>query len=72
MKTPWQRLIDGEITNEKEQSGFEDAPEIKVCRHPSHEPPRHMVIPFDKIYRHVCPSCGYTIRIRSNSPILCT
>ena len=30
----------------------------KFCKHPNHNPPGHIVVPNDKIYRHVCPACG--------------
>jgi len=47
--------------NEPEGSRFEsDLP----CIHPGHHPPSHMVIPFGKKYRHVCPGCGKVIVIR--------
>ncbi len=50
------------------KSGFEDDPIGKPCPHPSHNPPTHMVIPHGKLYRHICPECGYECVIRSNQP----
>lgn len=37
---------------------LEKLPEIKVCKHPGHNPPSHMVIPSGHFYIHSCPSCG--------------
>lgn len=54
-----------EINNDFDQSGFEDDPFTKHCNHLSHNPPGHMVIPYGKIYRHVCPGCKRIVRIRS-------
>lgn len=47
--------------NPKRQSGFEDIPAVERCLDSSHEPPTHLHIPQGKRYRHVCPSCGYTV-----------
>lgn len=39
--------------------GFFDLPKgMKPCLRPEHQPPRHLVIPPGKGYRHICPSCG--------------
>ena len=35
-----------------------DLPEDKTCRHPEHEPPKHMVFP-SGVYEHECPACGH-------------
>lgn len=48
-------------SNKKLQSGFEDIPVEQQCLDLSHEPPAHLCIPPGKRYRHVCPSCGYTV-----------
>lgn len=48
----------------KEQSGFEDDMTPKRCLHPEHQPPSHLFIPQGKVYRHVCPSCGFVMRIK--------
>ncbi len=47
-----------------EESGFEDMPTEKICRHRSHSPPKHLYIPPGKVYRHVCPGCGQKIILR--------
>ena len=54
------------------ESGFEDDPYYVVkepCRDPSHEPPTHLVIPAGKRYRHVCPSCGRVVYVRSQNVV---
>lgn len=51
----------------KRDGGFEDDPLaqwIRLCRHPEHNPPSHLVIPQGKIYRHVCPECGREVVLR--------
>lgn len=45
------------------ESGFFDLPQNRVCSHPSHNPPSHIVIPQGKGYRHVCPACGQRVDI---------
>lgn len=40
------------------KSGFFDLEPTIICRHPEHEPPKHLHIPQGKGYRHICPSCG--------------
>ena len=54
-------------SHKKEESGFFDLPQHKMCNHPDHNPPSHMVIPYGKGYRHVCPSCGSISFVMSNS-----
>jgi len=51
----------------KQTSGFEDDPRTPHCVHPEHQPPSLLYIPPGKIYRHVCPACGYTVRLRGSS-----
>lgn len=58
------------MNNDKDQSGFEDAPCEHICGHPSHNPPTHLVIPQGKIYNHVCPGCGVTMRITNPKQFL--
>lgn len=42
----------------EDKSGFFDLPSIKEkCTHHEHEPPKYMVIPQGKGYRHICPAC---------------
>lgn len=41
--------------------GFFDLPKKTNCKHPEHDPPKHLHIPQGKGYRHVCPSCGNTV-----------
>ena len=54
-----------ENLEEEQGSGWEeDDYEDNVCRHPEHDPPKHMVVPPGKVYRHVCPACGATVRIK--------
>lgn len=48
-------------SHKQQQSGFEDIPAVERCLDRSHEPPTHLHIPQGKRYRHVCPSCGYTV-----------
>jgi hypothetical protein len=43
-----------------EKGGFFTLPKEKVCHHPEHDPPMHLVIPQGKGYRHICPGCGFT------------
>ncbi len=53
---------------EQRQSGFEDDPDCpKVCQHSGHEPPRNLVIPEGKRYRHVCPGCGQKTYLYSSN-----
>lgn len=33
----------------------------RYCRHPDHDPPKHMVWS-PGVYEHECPSCGYKTR----------
>lgn len=42
----------------KKKSRFVDIEKIDRCRHPSHNPPSHLHIPFGKKYIHVCDGCG--------------
>ena len=35
------------------------------CKDVMHQPPQHLYIPPGKIYVHVCPTCGYTVTIKS-------
>lgn len=41
------------------------------CRHPGHNPPPHISIPFMKRYRHICPKCGFELLIRNPTRRLC-
>jgi hypothetical protein len=45
------------------KGGFFDLPKINQCRHPEHEPPKHLHIPQGKGYHHVCPGCGAKMNI---------
>jgi len=61
--------------NEKLSTIIEDDPnyawdESKHCRHPQHNPPRHICIPGGKRLRHKCPACGKEQIIYNSSPIL--
>lgn len=38
-------------------SGFYDLPKHSQCKHPDHNPPSFIHIPYGKGYKHVCPSC---------------
>ncbi len=58
--------MENKEVNEKEECGFENIPVEEICHHPSHNPPMHLCIPTDQVYRHICPSCGYTVKIRGN------
>lgn len=58
----------------KRESGFFDLPELPVYKHVqkpcfdlSHEPPTHLHIPAGQGYRHVCPSCGYSVILYPSS-----
>lgn len=51
-------MIDKPWKTSDNKGGFFDLPKQEVCKHPEHEPPRHMVIPHGKGYRHICPGCG--------------
>ena len=53
---------------EERRSGFVDDPIIarRNCVDPEHAPPMMIHVPYGKMYRHVCPSCGNTSYIRSN------
>lgn len=50
---------------DKEQSGWEEDNSPKPCLNPGHNPTTHLYIPPGRIYRHVCPACGYTVRLTS-------
>lgn len=39
------------------------------CRHPNHEPPKHMVFPAGG-YKHTCPGCGSVTHVRNERPTL--
>lgn len=56
--------------NSKDQTqklGFEpDECYNRPCMDPSHNPPTHLYIPEGQKYTHVCPSCRFTIVLRSN------
>lgn len=41
------------------KSGFFDLPVERICPDPNHDPPNHLLIPFGKGYRHICPKCGH-------------
>lgn len=66
MTAPW-KWQDENPKSPARKSGFEDdtEPMIKPCISMQHDPPGHMVIPAGKVYRHVCPSCGYEVVIRT-------
>lgn len=53
-----------------EKSGWEDDPTPPVCRDPGHEAPNMLYVPPGKQYRHVCPTCGYTVILRSQQHTL--
>jgi len=56
--------------NKYPKGGFEDEPKDawpKPCLDREHQPPGHMVIPAGKLYRHVCPACGWQVVIHSRS-----
>lgn len=40
-----------------------DFPKVKRCKHPEHNPPRHIVLS-PGIYEHKCPACGVVQTIR--------
>lgn len=37
--------------------GLPGWPEAKICRHPEHDPPGHIVLE-PGTYEHTCPGCG--------------
>ena len=58
----------GKALREALRGGFEDDPQtFKMCTNPSHNPPTHLYIPYGKVYRHICPGCGYEIVLRSSA-----
>ncbi len=34
------------------------APWLRTCRHPEHDPPRHVVLS-PGVWEHTCPGCGH-------------
>jgi len=57
MENTPQNLNDLLNQNNEEESHFEDIEQPKLCKHPSHNPPMHLHIPFGKRYIHICPAC---------------
>jgi hypothetical protein len=41
----------------------------KPCRHPDHDPPKHMVFD-DGVYEHTCAGCGQTQRFEVSRPMM--
>ena len=41
----------------------------KLCKHPEHNPPTHICIPYGKVMVHTCPSCQMVMEI--GSPDVC-
>jgi hypothetical protein len=51
-----------------DKSGMEPIPDYQPpCCNPGHQPPTHLYIPPGQQYRHICPSCGFTVVIRGNN-----
>lgn len=48
-------IIDNPDVNEQKVYILEAKP---PCIDQEHKPPMHIVIPFGKMLRHTCPSCG--------------
>lgn len=44
--------------------------DVRICMHPSHKPPMHIVIPPGEEFEHVCQGCGDVTFLRSLSVIL--
>lgn len=53
--------------NDDNKGGFFDLDKEERCMDLSHNPPTHLCIPAGKGYKHVCPSCGYTITLKSGA-----
>lgn len=54
-------------TEEKRVGGLEPIPDHeRPCVSPQHLPPMHIHIPYGMQYRHICPSCGNEIVLRSS------
>lgn len=51
-----------------DKSGGEEDHAPRVCLDPGHKAPDMLYVPPGKVYRHVCPTCGYTVRLRSSDP----
>jgi len=45
-----------------------DLPAEKTCRHPEHEPPRHIVLS-PGVYEYVCPGCGQRRELFVTRPV---
>ena len=55
-------MSENEWDNVWQKSGWIDLPEKpKICMDMGHNAPNMLYIPPGKAYRHVCPSCGYTV-----------
>jgi hypothetical protein len=51
----------------EKQGGLEPIPEHeRPCQSQQHLPPTHIHIPYGMQYRHICPSCGCEVVLRSS------
>jgi len=50
--------LEQRLNKPKPRSGFFDLESKHTCKHPEHEPPKHIHIPQGKGYKHICPCCG--------------
>lgn len=46
------------MQNQSKSGFFDLEKELKTCKSPNHDLPKHLVIPQGKGYQHVCPACG--------------
>lgn len=53
--------------NPGEVSHYEDVTANEPCVGLNHNPPSHIYVPAGKVYVHVCPTCGFKVKIGSNS-----
>jgi len=49
------------------KGGFEPLDEKQTCMDAQHQPPMNLNIPYGQQYRHICPSCGNEIVIKSSA-----
>lgn len=62
------------LKNKFNRSGFIPVdPDVakKLCPDREHNPPSHLAIPSDKVYKHVCPTCKNVVFLLPNDDSDC-
>jgi len=63
------QLISEALNRNKSHTEDDDVVIPKPCLSREHNPPGHLYVPPGKVHIHVCPMCGYTVKIRGSGAV---